>query len=113
MPVLHTEPKAKFTVVAIVEGWGSADQDKELLTAIQRRACETGADALILVSDRMQIERSVLYDPNEPPVASGNASVEQNAGDEIIEKERMAPIGRVGHSGHYIDTYAIVLSERQ
>ncbi len=110
MPVLNADPTGKFQKVAIVEGWGSEGQDDQLVAEIRRRACETGADAVLIVLDRVQMKTHLVYDPaNEEPGEEGNGSMAQNKGQEIDAKEHVARIGEPGHKGRYIDAYAIVL----
>jgi len=63
MPVLHQDPLADFRKVAIIEGVGSIySSEDEVLLLVRRKACETGADAIILlVSKRQTTEALVGY----------------------------------------------------
>jgi hypothetical protein len=109
MPVLYVEPNERFKKVAIIEGWGTEEQRDELLTALKQRACETGADALLLVIDRSQKTTRLVYDPaNAESGEVGSGSIGESNAQVILRKEHIAKVGEAGHSGYYIDAYAIV-----
>ncbi len=100
MPVLYRAP-AGFKTVAIVEGWGTAEQQDGMLTTMRQKACETGADALLILSDQG------LLDPtNRAYEDEGTAG--GVAGEPAEHKEHVAKNCEGGHSGCYIDSYAIV-----
>ena len=55
MPVLRHEPLTDFRKVAIVEGLGSVyASEADVLPVVQRKACETGADAIIILTSKSQ-----------------------------------------------------------
>jgi hypothetical protein len=55
MPVLRHEPLRDFRKVAIVEALGNRYADEaDILPAVQRKACETGADAIVVLTSRAQ-----------------------------------------------------------
>jgi hypothetical protein len=55
MPVLRNKPLTDFREVAIVEGMGNRfASESDVLPAVQRKACETGADALVVLTSRAQ-----------------------------------------------------------
>jgi len=111
LPVLYREPIG-CTKIAIVEGWGTEEQRNDLMTAVQKKGCELGADSLLVVSDTAQSTTHLVYDPvNQQPGDEGNASLNDTKGDAIIKKEHVPKIGESGHSGYYIETYAIVLPD--
>ena len=111
LPVLYREPLGS-TKIAIVEGWGSEEQRNDPMTAVQKKGCELGADSLLVVSDTAQSTTHLMYDPvNQEPGNEGNASLNDTKGDAILKKEHVAKIGESGHSGYYIETYAIVLPD--
>ena len=111
LPVLYREPIGG-TKIAIVEGWGTEEQRNDLMTAVQKKGCELGADSLLVVSDTAQSMTHLMYDPvNQEPGGEGNASLNETKGDVIIKKEHVAKIGESGHTGYYIETYAIVLPD--
>jgi hypothetical protein len=107
--VLNREPIRGFTKIAIVEGWGTEEQRGDLMTAVEKKACELGADSLLVVSDNSQSSTHLVYDPaGEQPGQEGDPSISTSKGDEIIEKEHVPKIGEKGHTGYYIETYALV-----
>jgi hypothetical protein len=111
LPVLEREP-AGCRKIAIIEGWGTEEQRNDLMYAVEKKACELGADSLLLVSDTAQSTTHLVYDPSsQEPGAEGGASLKDTKGDEIINKEHVAKTGERGHSGYYIETYAIVLPD--
>ncbi len=83
MPVLRHEPLRDFRKVAIVEALGNVyASETDVLPAVQRKACETGADAIIVLTSRAQTsEASTGYYINsvaivygkENPAAAGTA----------------------------------------
>lgn len=83
MPVLRHEPLTDFRKVAIVEGLGNVfASEADVLPAVQRKACETGADAIVILTSRAQTsEASTGYYINsvaivygkENPAAAGTA----------------------------------------
>jgi hypothetical protein len=59
MPVLRHEPLRDFRKVAIVEGLGNVyASEADVLPAVQRKACETGADAIVVNTSRAQTSES-------------------------------------------------------
>jgi hypothetical protein len=112
LSLLNREPIGDFTKIAIVEGWGSEEQRSDLMTAVEEKACELGADSLLVVSDNSQSTIHLAYDPaGEQAGIEGDPSIATSKGDEIIEKEHVAKIGEKGHSGYYIETYALVFPD--
>lgn len=60
MPVLRSEPLADFRKVAIIEGLGNVfASEQDVLPAVMRRACETGADALVVLVSRRQTSENM------------------------------------------------------
>ncbi|MGD0118207.1 MAG: hypothetical protein ABSD30_09095 [Candidatus Binatus sp.] len=109
LSLLNREPIRGFTKIAIVEGWGTEEQRGDLMTAVEKKACELGADSLLVVSDNSQSSTHLVYDPaGEQPGQEGDPSISTSKGDEIIEKEHVPKIGEKGHTGYYIETYALV-----
>ena len=83
MPVLRREPLTAYRKVAIVEGLGNVfASEADVLPAVQRKACETGADALVVLTSRSQTSESttgyyinsvaIVYG-KENPTAAGTA----------------------------------------
>jgi hypothetical protein len=55
MPVLRYEPLRDYRKVAIVEALGNRyATEAEVLPAVQRKACETGADAIVILESKGQ-----------------------------------------------------------
>jgi hypothetical protein len=108
VPILSVSPSGVFRKVAIIEGWSDESNQQDLWDELKRRACEVGADALLVISDKGQATTHLVYDPANEDPENGGASASQNKGEQIIAKEHRPRIGEVGHTGHYIETYAIV-----
>jgi len=83
MPVLRHEPLKDFRRVAIVEALGNRyASEADVLPAVQRKACETGADAIIVLTSKAQTSESatgyyinsvaIVYG-KENPSAAGTA----------------------------------------
>ena len=83
MPVLRHEPLKDFRRVAIVEALGNRyASEADVLPAVQRKACETGADAIIVLTSKAQTSESatgyyinsvaIVYG-KENPAAAGTA----------------------------------------
>src|ERR1700677_1396027 len=108
MPVLETMPLTKYEQVAIVEAWADLkDQPDEVLPALQRKACETGADALVVINSAHQDIKNLLYQasPNE---SQGTVDAKgSDSGAYIREAKHTRRIGEAGHNGFYIDAVAI------
>jgi hypothetical protein len=59
MPVLRYEPLRDFRKVAIVEALGNRyATEADILPAVQRKACETGADAIVVLTSKAQTSES-------------------------------------------------------
>ena len=60
MPILRHEPLTDYRKVAIVEGLGNrfAAED-EVMPVVRRKACETGADAIVIMISRAQTSESM------------------------------------------------------
>lgn len=55
MPVLRHEPLRDYRKVAIVEALGNRfSNESDVLPAVRRKACETGADAIVVLTSRAQ-----------------------------------------------------------
>ncbi len=83
MPVLRHEPLRDFRKVAIVEAMGNVyASEADVLPALQRKACETGADAIVINTSRSQttetatgyyINSVAIVYGKEIPAAAGTA----------------------------------------
>lgn len=110
MPVLETMPVGSYTQVAIVEAWADLKDTKEdVLPALRRKACETGADALIILNSTHQDVKRLLYQasPNEQLNETTQQNVYAGQGEYIQEMEHTRRIGEAGHNGLYVDAIAI------
>ena len=101
MPVLNVAPTS-FRTVAIIEGQGLAEQRNEMLTVMRQKACEMGAEAVLVLSDQG------LLAPGTSHYAVQN-SAGGIAGQPSGYKGHVSQNCEGGHSGCYIDAYAIVL----
>lgn len=107
MPVLRAEPNVGYRKVAIVEGWGDVGQEDQVLSAVERRACETGADALLVVATQTQNQRYMLYGVHSSQ-ETGQASPQGLVpGATLSKHEKIPAIGESGHRGYYVEAYAI------
>ncbi len=109
MPVLNAEPQRPYREVALVEGWGSEDQSSQVIKDVREQSCETGADALMIVSDTSQFHRKQVYGVTPNKLSEAVASIDETVqpGTYINEKEYAPTIGEAGHNGFYMDAVAI------
>jgi hypothetical protein len=108
--VLDTMPLTTFKEVAIVEVWADlSDDQSDVLPALKRRACETGADALVILNTKHQDIKNFLYQasPNETLNETTQQNVYAGQGEYIKEAEHTRRIGEAGHNGYYVDAVAI------
>lgn len=110
IPVLERMPLKSLSQIAIVEAWADVkDQPPDVMPALERKACETGADALVIINSQHQDIKNLLYaaSPNESmnDVTAKNGYA--NPGDYIREAEHTRRIGEAGHNGFYVDAVAI------
>jgi hypothetical protein len=83
MPVLRHEPLRDFRKVAIVEALGNRyASEAEVLPSVQRKACETGADAIVVLTSQAQttetatgyyIDSVAIVYGKENPASAGTA----------------------------------------
>jgi len=114
IPVLQTMPTGTYTQVAIVEAWADLkDTEDDVLPALRRKACETGADALVLLNSTHQDVKQLLYQasPNEQLNETTQQNVYAGQGEYIKEMEHTRVIGEAGHNGLYIDAVAIIYNK--
>jgi hypothetical protein len=110
MPVLDQMPVKNLSEVAIVEVWAdSKDQPPDVLPALQRKACETGADALVVINSQHQDVKNLLYkaSPNQTLTSVTEHQAYASGADYIKEAEHTRRIGEAGHNGFYVDAVAI------
>jgi hypothetical protein len=112
MPVIYAEPTVDYRKIAIVDAWASLQYSQaQVLDEVKRKACETGADAVLVLSGAQQDTRRLLYEgmPNPTRLAYG---ADAPPGDYIMDREKQADIGGVGHRGTYVDAVAIVYTNK-
>jgi hypothetical protein len=116
MPVLSEMPVGTYTQVAIVEAWADLkDTREDVLPALKRKACETGADALVILNSTHQDIKQLLYQasPNEQLDETTKQDVYAGQAAYIQEMEHTRQIGEAGHNGLYIDAIAINYNKTQ
>ena len=60
IPVLRTEPARDYRKVAIIEGLGNVfAPESEVLSLVRSKACETGADALLILTSKAQTSENM------------------------------------------------------
>ena len=110
MPVLNSMPLTDYQQVAIVEAWADLkDQPSDVVPALQREACQTGADALVVIDSTHQDIKNLLYraTPNETETDVDAKNGAPAPGQYIREAEHTRRMGEAGHNGFYIDAIAI------
>jgi hypothetical protein len=108
MPVIYTDPTVDYKKVALVDGWSSLKFSQEqVLDAVKRKACETGADALLVLSNTQQESRKLVFE-GAPNPARNSQTADQVQGEYLIDREKAPDIGSVGHRGNYVDAVAII-----
>ena len=107
MPVLHTEPLTNHRRIAIVEAWGAFGQENQVLEALKSSGCQTGADALVIVEDKSQVNPAIAKTGLPLTMQDEEEKMDTTQGQRF--KKGLAPgIGEAGHPGYYLDSVAIV-----
>ena len=109
MPVFTTDPQRPYREVALVEGWGAKDQSVQVMKDVRDQSCETGADAIMIVTDVSQFHRKELYGVTPNKLSEAVASIDETVqeGEYINHKEYAPTVGEAGHNGFYLDAVAI------
>jgi len=110
LPVLENMPLVSYREIAIVEVWADLkDNQSDVIPALKRKACETGADALVIVDSQRQDIKNLLYQasPNETLNEVTQQNVYSGQGEYIREAEHTHMIGEAGHNGLYVNGIAI------
>ena len=110
MPILDGLPLISYREVAIVEVWADLkDNQADVLPALKRKACETGADALVIINSQHQDIKHFLYQasPNETLNEVTQQDVYSGQGEYIKEAEHTRRVGEAGHNGFYLNAIAI------
>jgi hypothetical protein len=107
MPVLQREPLADHKRIAIVESWGALGQEEQVLAALKSSGCQTGADALVIVEDKSQVNPATAQFGLPESTQDEEAKVDSTQAKR--HAKHLAPrIGELGHPGYYLDSIAIV-----
>lgn len=110
MPVLATMPLTPYQQVAIVEAWADLkDNQSDVIPALKRKACETGADAIVILNSKHQDVKNLLYQasPNEQMNITTEQDVYSGQSAYISQMEHTRRRGEAGHNGLYVDAIAI------
>lgn len=111
MPILTTQPTAPYKQIAIVEAWADVKDTKaQVLPPLKRKACATGAQALLILNAQSQDIKHLLYGvtPNNTSIQVTGANNTGNQAAEYIKTmEHTRRIGEAGHDGFYVDAVAI------
>ncbi|HZO82949.1 MAG TPA: hypothetical protein VFB33_14725 [Candidatus Binataceae bacterium] len=104
MPVLGATPQRDFHQVAIVEVYADRSAtDSELRTLLQRKACEVGADALVITAQGEQKEGEKIKG-----AAAGQPNIGPGSEDPQYGPKHHPVVGEVGHAERYMGGIAIV-----
>ncbi|MGC1341049.1 MAG: hypothetical protein WA854_01910 [Candidatus Binataceae bacterium] len=61
IPVLRHEPLAQYRKVGLVEARGSVyDSESDVMPAVKRKACESGADAIVILTSKSQTTEGLV-----------------------------------------------------
>ncbi len=107
LQVLQTMPAADVQQLALVDAWGDESaKDIDLLPVLKSKACEVGADAVVITSDKSQHEGEQLqgYD-------SQVGSNVKNSAANVSQRMHDPTVGEVGHKGHYMSGVAIAFTK--
>jgi hypothetical protein len=85
MPVLRSDPLTDFRRVAIIEATANTfDNEGDVLPSVQRAACGTGADAIVIIKSKAQTSEglvgyylgayAIVYGKVSPSVVEGGAT---------------------------------------
>ena len=95
IPMLKQLPNTDYQQIALIEVVDDYNaDDAEVEGLARRKACETGADALVILENQKQKSGADYV----PPGAGGTAHKDEHAPD----------IGEVGHKGRVLNAVAIV-----
>jgi len=101
--VLNSMPTTDFQQLALLDTWGDQSaKDVDLLPVIKRKACEIGADAIVITSDKSQHEGDQLVGWD-----SGASSTVSAKTANVSQRMHDPEVGEVGHGGHYVSGVAI------
>jgi hypothetical protein len=95
MPVLAELPNVDYQQIAIVEVADDFNaDDQEVAEIARRKACETGADALVILENKRQ--------------KLGDSAIATEGGAKAHANDHTPEVGEVGHKGRILNAVAIV-----
>ncbi len=95
MPVLAELPNARYQQIAIVEVADDFNAgDQEVAEIARRKACETGADALVILENKRQ--------------KLGDSAIATEGGAKAHANDHTPEVGEVGHKGRILNAVAII-----
>jgi hypothetical protein len=107
LQVLNTMPATDVQQLALVDTWGDQSaKDADLLPVLKSKACEVGADAVVITSDKSQHEGEQLegYD------AQVGSNINNKAAN-VSQRMHDPTVGEVGHGGRYMSGVAIAFTK--
>lgn len=105
MPMLSALPNSDYQEIAIVEVTDDYNaDDHEVMTLAHRKACETGADALVILEDQKQ----KLGKPLPGFSAEEGKDIGPDSGVNVRGREHEPELGEVGHRGRYLNAAVII-----
>jgi hypothetical protein len=107
LQVLNTMPASDVQQLALVDTWGDQSaKDADLLPVLKSKACEVGADAVVITSDKSQHEGEQLegYD------AQVGSNINNKAAN-VSQRMHDPTVGEVGHGGRYMSGVAIAFTK--
>jgi hypothetical protein len=109
MRVLYSAPNTDYQQIAMVDVTAAYDTDDQtILELVRRKACETGADAVIIASDRRQGRGEPL-----PGHAAGEPNdLGPQSGVNTSQRQHNPELGEAGHEGRYVNGIAIIYKDR-
>ena len=114
LPLVYTEPSTKYRKIAIVEGYGAVGQDQEVIAAAQQAACETGADALLVVSsvaqDGVNLNPQIGQQGADALTRNSSDTAKLMLSGVLVKGEKPTKPGR---AGFFLEEYAIVYGDRR
>ncbi len=107
LQVLNTMPSADVQQLALVDTWGDEiANDADLLPVLKRKACEIGADAVVITSNKSQHEGDQLEGYDDKVGSNIN-----NKAANVSQRMHDPTVGEVGHKGHYLSAVAIAFTK--
>jgi len=104
--VFETMPLVNVHQLALIDAWGDQQaSDTDLLPVLKSKACEVGADAIVITSDKSQHEGDQL--PGYDDKVGSNIN---NKAANVSKRMHDPTVGEPGHGGHYMSGVAIAFT---